>query len=135
MGEILALIVGAVLELIWQIVLQIVFELLLGIVWEILVRIHREGEEGNTTAIIVFSVISIALGAGAAWLSLEMFPHLFIKGSAARLLNLAVTPLIAAGVVVLGIQRYFTGRLKNLGYGYAWLFAVTVAAVRLGWGQ
>jgi len=135
MGEILVLIVGFVIEFIGQLLLEFVFELFLGGIAKMIKRIHQRGDEGDGSAILFMYALAAGLGCGAGALSLQVFPHLFVKTVALRLLNLALMPLAVAWVADSVFRRSWTGATRRHGFGYAYVFALAVAAARLGWGQ
>jgi len=135
MGEILVLFAGVVLEFLGAILLQLVFELFIGGIVEVIKGAYRYGDDGDDGAIMLIYGLAVIFGCGAGALSLWAFPHLFVKTLSLRLLNLALTPFAVAGVAAVLFSRKWSGATQLHGFGYAYVFALAVAAVRLAWGH
>jgi len=77
-------------------------------------------------------------GAIAGGLSLLIFPHSPIASLQLRQANLLITPIVAGAVMLLiGRQRNQRGQtlVKLDRFGYAFVFAFTMAVVRYVWAQ
>jgi hypothetical protein len=118
----------ALFQLIGELVLQILFEAAAELGFHSLKETFRR--PGNP----LLSAIGFFLwGLLAGGLSLLLLPRSFISNHDLRILNLAVTPLITGGVMVLiGKQRRHRGQaLVGLDrFGHAFAFAFAMALVR-----
>lgn len=127
--------------------MEFIFELLFQFFGELLLQFLVElfAEMGLRTLGQAFSrkpnprlaVAGFTLwGLLAGGISLLIFPHSAIHDPNLRLLNLFATPLLAgAGMMLLGRLRAKQGQsLVRLDrFGYAFLFAFTMALVRFNW--
>lgn len=118
--------------------LQFLAELVLQIVVELLAEagLHglRESFERSRPLHMAWAIVCYALfGAFCGWLSLLLFPKLFIVSPAFRIANLALTPLASGGVMAaVGAWRRRRGealiRLDRFACGF--LFALAMAVTR-----
>ena len=123
-----------------EIVFEILGEVLLQLVFEVLAELglHAVSEPFRKRPNPVVAATGYLLfGLAAGGLSLLIAPHSVVHGDA-RLLNLAVTPLLAGlAMTALGAWRARRGqtliRLDRFLYGY--LFAVALAIVRFQFAQ
>ena len=123
--------------------LQILGELLLQVVLEVLaelgLRSVREPFRRPEPIHPFMAAVGYALfGAIAGGASLWLFPNLFIGTRSLRLMNLVVTP-VAAGLMMSAIGAWRRRRDETLiridRFGYGFLFALSMAAVRFAWGH
>jgi hypothetical protein len=119
-----------------ELLFELVFEFLLQIVIEVLVEL------GLRSAIEPFrkapspwlAALGYAMfGAAAGGLSVLVLPQSLVHGETMRLVNLAVTPIMAGlAMAALGAWRTRRGqqifRIDRFSYGY--LFALSLAMVR-----
>lgn len=132
--EILAEIFAYLLQAILEIALQAVFELLA----EVGIRSVREPFRRGPTNPWLAALGYVLFGVVAGGVSLLAFPELFVHSTAARWLNLLVTPLCAGLMMALiGARMRNRGketiRLESFAYGF--VFAFAMAAVRMGFGK
>lgn len=119
-----------------EVLFEIVGEILLQVVAELHIEIGLRSmaepfhkPPNPWIAAFGYALFGTALGA----MSLLMLPVLLVNGQTWRLVNLAVTPLVAGlAMAALGIWRTQRGqsilRLDRFSYGY--LFALSMAIVR-----
>jgi hypothetical protein len=129
--EIIGLVFWGVVQFFAELVLQIVFELVVDLLGH---GIRRKG----VMPVSVATLACAAAGAIAGGVSLVIFPRLFIQAQWLRALNIIVTPVVAGlfmGAVGSWLRRRdrSVSRLDSFAYGY--VFALTMAAVRVIWGQ
>ena len=73
-------------------------------------------------------------GAIAGAISLWIFPTAFIANYTLKVINLAITPVVVAGLMTLvGFLRKKNGRelIRLDHFGYAFVFAFAMSAIRL----
>lgn len=130
-----------VLEALLGALFQFLGELALQVIGEILVEIglHSIKEPFRGSPNSWLAAVGYAMfGAGFGGLSLLVMPSHFVASPALRLLNLAVTP-VGAGLcmTLVGRLRARRGeallRIDRFAYGY--LFAFTIALIRLVWAH
>lgn len=115
---------------------EILAELLLQIVFEGLAElgVHGVKDTFRKPRRPFFSTIGFLVwGLLAGGISLWPFPHSFVADKTLRLVNLAITPLLA-GLLMLTIGRLRAKRGQELvgldRFGYAFAFALAMALVR-----
>lgn len=129
------------MEFIFEIALQFLGEILLQILFEALAELglHSLKDIWRKPLHPVFSTIGFALwGAIAGGISLLIFPHSPITNPLYRKLNLLITPVIAGAVMALvGRRRDGTGQSRSGldRFGFAFMFAFTMAIVRFVWAR
>jgi hypothetical protein len=117
-------------ELFFEFLLQLVAEVLLeaGIqVWVDRAGTYREPRP--VLAFLGYATLGVALG----WLSLVMFPMLFIRSVAWQKVNLVATPVLAGlAMSALGALRRRQGKvvLRIDRFSYGFVFALAMALVR-----
>jgi hypothetical protein len=115
-------------ELVFEVLLQIVIEILFELGLRSTIEPFRKAPSPWLAAIGY-----VMFGAVAGGLSVLVMPQSLIHGDAMRLLNLAVTPVMAGlAMAALGAWRAKRGqqifRIDRFSYGY--LFALSMALVR-----
>jgi hypothetical protein len=129
------------MEFIFEIALQFLGELLLQVVFEFLAEIGFRSLEDTfkEPKNAVLSTIGFVLwGAIAGGISLLILPKSPISSLVFRKINLIMTPLIAGGImVVLGHMRSKKGQdlVRIDRFGYAFVFAFSMAIVRYFWAK
>ncbi|MBC5768464.1 hypothetical protein [Ramlibacter albus] len=128
-------------EFLIELLLEFFGEFLLGAVIELLaeVGLHAFKRPFQEKPSRLFAWIGyIVLGAAAGGLSLLVFPELFMRTHAGRIGYLLLAP-VAVGLTMCLVgalrerKRQELIRLDKFGYGY--LFALSLAAVRFAFGQ
>jgi hypothetical protein len=124
------------MEILFELLFGFVGELLLQIVFEVfaamgLRRAHKPFYKAPNPWLAAMGYLF--LGAVAGFLSLFLFPTLFMTSQGARIANLVIAPVVAgAAMAALGAWRQRRDqdliRLDRFAYGY--LFALAMAAVR-----
>jgi hypothetical protein len=116
-------------------------ELLLNLGGELLGELGAAAANRRRTgkAKPVFMAIGFAiLGGLLGWLSLLIFPNLFIKSPALRVVNLFVMPLVV-GMIRLGVARWMAGKKEfeftASPFANAAMFAFFFSWVRLIFGH
>ncbi|MCJ2187784.1 hypothetical protein [Novosphingobium beihaiensis] len=127
------------MEFLFELLFQFLGELLLQFLVELFAEMgmHAMGQvfsrrPSPRLAVAGFTLWGIVAGA----ISLVVFPHSAIHNPALRLANLFLTPLLAGGgMLLLGRLRAKKGQdLVRLDrFGYAFLFAFTMALMRYNW--
>lgn len=133
--EILVEIVMALLAPAVETVIVIIFEFL----GEVGLRTLGEPFRRDRPVNPFFAVIGYAIfGAVAGWISLLIFPTLFLTGHLHREINVIVTPFLA-GLVMCGVGAWRRKRDEELirldRFGYGYVFALAMAVVRYLGGQ
>ena len=124
------------MEFVFEIVLQILGEILVQIGFEFLAELgfHSLEDTFKKPKNPVLSTIGFVLwGAMAGGISLLIFPKSLVSNPAFREINLFLTPLAVAGVMMLvGRARDKRGQIlvKLDRFGYAFVFAFAMASVR-----
>lgn len=127
------------MEFLFEIVFQFVGEILLQIGFEVLAELgqHRLSNRLRKPRDPILSTIGFILcGAIAGGISLLILPASPIRNPDLRMINLIVTPVIASAVMMLiGRLRDRKGQdLVRLDrFGYAFVFAFSMALVRFIW--
>ncbi len=119
-----------------ELLFEFIAELFLQVIVELLVEIglHSTSEPFRKPPNPWLAAIGYAIfGATAGGISLFVLPEPLVHGETLRLVNLAVTPVLAGlAMATLGAWRSRRGqhslRLDRFSYGY--LFALCMAAVR-----
>jgi len=116
-------------ELFVQVVIEVLFELGLRTLTEPFKRTPNPW---------VAALSYVVFGAALGGLSLLVFPAHFVRRAHLRILNLLIAPIAAGlGMAAIGAWRARRGdaalRIDRFGYGY--LFALALAAVRFAFGQ
>jgi hypothetical protein len=123
----------ALLQFVGELVLQVLFEAAAELGFHSLKETFRR--PGNP----VLSAIGFFLwGLLAGGISLLLMPRSFIANPGLRVLNLVITPLAAGGIMMLiGKLRERRGQiLVSLDrFGYAYIFAFAMAAVRYAFAK
>jgi hypothetical protein len=129
------------MEVIFEILFQLFGEILIQVLFECLAELglHSLTDTLKKPRNPVLSTVGFVMwGAIAGGLSLLIFPHSPIASLQLRQANLLITPIIAGGVMML-IGRQRNGRGQTLvkldRFGYAFVFAFTMAVVRFIWAQ
>jgi hypothetical protein len=129
--EIIGLLLWGAVQFIGELAVQIVFELVVDLLGH---GIRREG----LMPVPVATLGCAAAGAIAGAVSLVIFPRHFIEEHWLRALNIVVTPVIA-GFFMGAVGTWRRRRDKSVSrldsFAYAYVFALTMAAVRGIWGQ
>lgn len=122
------------LQFVGEILLQIAFEA--GA--EFLGHVIRERRSAKPIHPVLAAVGCVLFGALAGWLSLLVFPSLFIKKGWMRMANLVTAPL-AAGLAMSLFgslrQRHEQELIRLDRFSYGFLFALCMAVVRFLWGR
>jgi hypothetical protein len=127
------------MEFIFEVFLQFFGEILLQIFFEILLELgqHSLAHTVRKPRNPVLSTIGYVLwGAIAGGISLWLFPASVIRNPGLRILNLVVTPILIGGVMMLiGKIRGKKGQnlVKLDRFGYAFVFAFSMALIRFIW--
>jgi len=133
--DILFEIVAAVLQLIGEFLLQAVFEVLAELGMHSIKEVfHRPAPTNAFLAAFGYFLI----GAGAGGLSLYFVPATLIHHAAARIANLLLTPLASGFLMtLLGAWRRRRDQepIRLDRFGYAFLFALSMAVVRFIWAS
>lgn len=125
------------LEMLWQ----VFGEILLQVLAEFLVELglHCLADPMRKERHPIVSVIGFTLwGLGAGAASLFVLPHSAIANPDLRLANLLVTPVLAGlAMVLVGRVRARRGQdlIRLDRFGYAFLFAFSMALVRFVWAS
>ncbi len=127
------------MEFIFEVFLQFFGEILLQIFFELFVEFgfHSLADTVRKPRHPVLSAIGfILLGAIAGGISLWLFPTSVIKNPDFRMLNLFITPVLVGGVMML-IGKIRSKKGQNLvrldRFGYAFVFAFSMALIRFIW--
>lgn len=129
------------MELVFELILQFFGEILLQGLFELLAELGLRAladplRKPRTPA---FSIVGYTLwGLIAGGISLFLFPASVIRNPALRAINLAVTPLaIGAIMALIGRARNKRGQMliRLDSFGYAYLFAFSMALVRFFWAN
>lgn len=129
------------MELVFELIFQIFGEILLQVLFEILAELGLRvlADPLRKPRTPAFSIVGYTLWGGiAGGMSLVLFPASAIQNPAFRAINLAVTPLaIGAIMALLGRTRDKRGQLlvRLDRFGYAYLFALSMALVRFFWSS
>jgi hypothetical protein len=127
------------MEFVFEIIFQFLGELFLQILVECLVELgfrYLEDSVSKPRNPVLSTVGFLIWGALAGGLSLLIFPASLIANVQYRTINLVITPLVAGGVMMLiGRAREKRGaHLVGLDrFGYAFVFAFSMAVVRFVW--
>lgn len=127
------------MEFIAEIIIQFLGELLLQAFFELLVEfgLHSLADTVRKPRHPFFSFVGFLLwGAIAGGVSLLIFPSSLIVNPGFRAINLVATPLVIAAIMMfIGKARDRKGQnLVGLDrFGYAFIFAFTMALVRFVW--
>jgi hypothetical protein len=121
------------MEILFEVLFEAVLQIVLEILFELGIRRTKDGSARPASPWLA-AFAYILLGAVAGGISLLLFPSLFLKTPAARYTNLLLTPL-AAGAVMATLGKWRSHREHRLvrldRFVYAYLFALTVAVVRV----
>lgn len=124
-------------EIFGEFILQFVFEAISQAFLHLFKRPGRPEPGGAGSAWLAtagYALLGMACGALSVWL----LPHFFIHSHAVRLVNLAVTPVLAAGAVaLLGRRRSRRGLgvVRGDRFTYAYVFAFAMGAMRFAMGD
>lgn len=132
--EILAEILAYLLQAILEIALQAVFELLAELGIRSVREPFRRGPANHWLASLGYALF----GSLAGVISLIIFPELFVHGTAARWLNLFLTPLCSGLMMALiGARLRSRGKetLRIESFAYGFVFAFAMAVVRMGFSK
>jgi hypothetical protein len=128
-------------DFLFEFVFQLAGELLLQVLVEALVELgcHSLSDAFKRPRHPILSSIGFAIwGAIAGVLSLLIVPHSLVADPSLRVANLAITPTVA-GLVMMGIGRIRDRKgqevLRIDRFGYAFLFAFSMALVRFAWNH
>lgn len=127
------------MEFILEVLLQFFGEILLQLLFECLAELGFRSLANTLEKPQhpLFSTVGFMLwGAIAGGISLSIFPHSPISNTHLRQANLLITPIIVGGIMMLiGRERDRRGQhLVRLDqFGYAFVFAFTMALVRFIW--
>jgi hypothetical protein len=118
-----------------ELILQIIAELLIESGFHGLANIVKSRKDRNPyLAFIGYCLLGTIVG----FISLAIFPALFITGETFVLINLLVTPVLA-GLAMSAIGRWRTKKGKNIirldSFIYGFSFALCMALVRYGFGD
>ena len=124
-----------------EVLFEALFEFALQIVLELLVEFglrRAGGGDRKPVSPWLAAVGYVLLGVAVGWVSVLVFPTLFLQSPAARWANLLLAPIAAGAVMaLLGSWRRRKGqrlvRLDTFAYGY--LFAVAMAVTRVALGD
>jgi len=125
------------LEIFGEFILQFVFEAISQAFLHLFNRPVRPEPGGVSSAwwaIAGYALLGVGCGSFSVWL----LPHFFIHSHVARLVNLAVTPVLVAGVVaLLGRRRSRRGLgvVRGDKFTYAYVFAFAMGAMRFAMGS
>ena len=129
------------MEFVFEVIVQFCGELLLQVIFESLIELgfHSLADTVKKPRNAFLSGIGFVLwGAIAGGISLLIVPKSLISDPVFRQINLVLTPL-AAGVVMMLIGRERTKRgqilVKLDRFGYAFVFALSMAVVRYTWAS
>ena len=129
----MALILEIVLQFLGEILLQLLFEFLAELGFRSLADIFKKPKNG------ALSTIGFVLwGAIAGAISLWIFPRSPISDIDLRKLNIVVTPLLVGGIMMLiGRERSKRGQMvmRLDRFGYAFVFALSMAVIRYVWAK
>ena len=129
------------MEFVFEIILQFLGEIILQMFFEILAEIGLRSlmdifkRQKNP---ILSTIGFVLLGSIAGGISLLIFPNSAIHKPVMRMINLVITPVVAGGFMMLvGRERGKRGQsLVRLDrFGYAFVFALAMAAVRYIWAE
>jgi hypothetical protein len=135
------------MEAIVEFLIEVLGELLLGLFFESASEIGLRKLKGKpavgarpaaTTNPIRAVIAYLVLGAVVGAISLWLVPHHLIESHAGRIINLAITPVAAGGLMVL-LGRWRRRRDQSVilldRFGYGVVFAFSMALVRFTFGQ
>jgi hypothetical protein len=129
------------MEFIFEIIFQFLGEILLQLLFESLSELgfHGLADTLEKPRNAFLSTIGFALwGTMAGGISLLIMPKSFISNLGLREANVAITPLIVGGIMMLiGRLRDSKGQTR-VGldrFGYAFVFAFSMAIVRFNWAH
>lgn len=132
--EIIAEVLITLLQFAAEFILQIVLEALAELGLHKLAEPSRRKPTHPALAAAGYAL----LGGAAGGLSLWFLPGLFIEAEWLRVVNLVATPL-AAGAVMAGIGAWRRRNEQTLilldRFGYGFIFAFAMSAVRFAWGH
>ncbi|WP_404370624.1 hypothetical protein AB5I39_02315 [Sphingomonas sp. MMS24-J45] len=125
----------AILEIILQFLGEVVLQIVIECLSEAGLHMFAEASEKPPNAFVSVLLYTI-FGTIAGALSLLILPHPFITNLALREANVLITPLIAGGAMMLvgrwrdkkGQERFGIDR-----FGYAFVFALSMALIRFNW--
>jgi hypothetical protein len=128
------------MEILFELVFHVLNELVIQVVFESFAEVglrHARKPSRKPPNPWLAAIGYVLLGAIAGFLSLLIFPTLFMPSHGARLANLLIAPVLAGGVMAaLGAWRRRHDqeliRLDRFAYGY--LFALAMAVVRFAFG-
>jgi hypothetical protein len=119
-----------------EFVVELLFEFLLQLVAEVLLEtgiqawIDKAGTSREPSPVLAFLGYAF-LGAALGWLSLALFPMLFIRSIAWQKVNLVATPVLA-GLAMSGLgwlrrrQGKVVLRIDRFSYGFVFAFAMAL---------
>ncbi|KHS43198.1 MULTISPECIES: hypothetical protein [Novosphingobium] len=129
------------MEFFFEIFLQFFGEIIVQVLAELLAEfgIRSLADPVREPRTPVYSMVGYTLwGLIAGAISLFLFPASAIRNPAFRTINLVVTPLVIAAIMaMLGRARNKRGQLlvRLDRFGYAYLFAFSMALVRFIWAS
>jgi hypothetical protein len=127
------------MEFVFEVIFQFCGELLLQVIFESLIELgfHSLADTVKKPRNALLSGIGFVLwGAIAGGISLLIVPKSLISDPVFRQINLVLTPLAAGAVMMLiGRERTKRGQIlvKLDRFGYAFVFALSMAVVRYTW--
>ena len=127
----------AILEIILQFLGEIVLQIVIECLSEFGLHTFAESSEKPRNAFVSVLLYTI-FGTIAGALSVLILPHSFIANLALREANVLITPVIAGAVMMLvgrwrdkrGQERFGIDR-----FGYAFVFAFSMALIRFNWAS
>jgi len=118
----------AILQCLWEFVLQALCEIVFELICHVFKRTYN-----RTSSSFLAATGYTALGMVAGGISLSLAPHAFIHRESLRVLNVFVTPVMVA-LIMVGIGSIRTHKGKEIirldKFKYAYLFALAMALVR-----
>jgi uncharacterized membrane protein YeaQ/YmgE (transglycosylase-associated protein family) len=109
--------------------IQVIFQALLEIGFHVLVESGRKFRLNQWVAVIGYLFLGVTVG----FLSVKIFPSHFIKSFDGQLINMVITPIVAAGAMtLLGAwwKRRGNSAVRMDSFVYAYVFALSMSLVR-----
>ena len=128
----------ALLQLIGEFLLQLILEALVELGARGVASVFKDRPAHTPLHPILAGLAYAVLGAGLGALSLHFFPTALARAGWLGIMNLVVVPVLA-GLAMNALGAWRLRRDQNIirldRFGYAYLFALAMAAVRFFWAR